>query len=63
LEVVVHESAAIAIVTAAARMGADAIVMASHGRSGISKAVLGSQTERVLREARRPVLVVPLTST
>ena len=63
LEVVVHESAAIAIVTAAARMGADAIVMASHGRSGISKAVLGSQTERVVRDARRPVLVVPPPST
>ena len=59
LEVVVHESAATAICTAAARMGADAIVMASHGRSGITRAVLGSQTDKVVRDAKRPVLVVP----
>jgi len=59
LEVIVHESAATAICTAAARMGADAIVMTSHGRSGITRAVLGSQTDKVLRDAKRPVLVVP----
>jgi nucleotide-binding universal stress UspA family protein len=36
----------------------DAIVMASHGRSGIGGLILGSETTRVLAGARVPVLVV-----
>jgi nucleotide-binding universal stress UspA family protein len=36
----------------------DAIVMASHGRSGIGGLILGSETTRVLAAARVPVLVV-----
>ena len=39
---------------------ADMIVMASHGRSGLSHMLLGSVAERVLRMAKRPVLVVPV---
>ncbi|PSQ00979.1 universal stress protein [Halobacteriales archaeon QS_5_70_17] len=38
--------------------GADLVVMGSHGRSGVRRALLGSITERVLRTTRRPVLVV-----
>lgn len=38
--------------------GADLIVMASHGHSGLAHAILGSVTERVLRLAHCPVLVV-----
>lgn len=38
--------------------GADMIVMASHGHSGIAHAILGSVTERVIRLAHCPVLVV-----
>ena len=38
---------------------ADLIVMATHGRGFISHAVMGSTTERVLRRAPCPVLVVP----
>lgn len=38
--------------------GADVIVMATHGRGFISHALLGSTTERVLRQAPCPVLVV-----
>ena len=38
--------------------GADLIVMGTHGRSGVSRLILGSVTERVLREAQVPVLVV-----
>jgi nucleotide-binding universal stress UspA family protein len=34
------------------------ICMASHGRSGMGQAVIGSTTEEVLRQTRRPVLVV-----
>jgi nucleotide-binding universal stress UspA family protein len=36
----------------------DIIVMGSHGRGGIRRALLGSVTERVLRSTHRPVLVV-----
>ncbi|WP_276299897.1 universal stress protein [Halorussus lipolyticus] len=36
----------------------DLIVMGSHGRSGISRVLLGSVTERVLRSTHRSVLVV-----
>jgi nucleotide-binding universal stress UspA family protein len=35
----------------------DLIVMASHGRRGITKLLLGSQTMRVLNSSSRPVLV------
>ena len=36
----------------------DLIVMATHGRGFISRAILGSTTERVLRHAHCPVLSV-----
>jgi nucleotide-binding universal stress UspA family protein len=37
----------------------DMVIMSSHGRTGISRALLGSVTEHVLRHCKRPVLVVP----
>jgi nucleotide-binding universal stress UspA family protein len=46
------------IVAAAAESGADLVAMASHGRSGLSALVLGSQTSRVLAHAKVPVLVL-----
>ena len=36
----------------------DLIVMATHGRSGVSRWSLGSVADRVLRQARVPVLMV-----
>ena len=36
----------------------DAIVMASHGRSGLGGLLLGSETQRVLAHSRIPVLVI-----
>ncbi|QCJ47705.1 MULTISPECIES: universal stress protein [Haloprofundus] len=36
----------------------DLVVMGSHGRAGVSRALLGSVTERVLRSTHVPVLVV-----
>jgi len=36
----------------------DLIVIATHGRGGLAKALLGSTTERVLRRAECPVLVM-----
>lgn len=38
--------------------GVDLIVMASHGRSGLEKFLLGSTTDRVLGTVQVPVLVV-----
>lgn len=40
--------------------GTDLIVMASHGRSGLSRWVLGSVTEQVLRHGSVPLLIVPI---
>jgi nucleotide-binding universal stress UspA family protein len=47
-----------AIAAYAARQGADLIVIASHGRSGLSHLVLGSVAEQLLRTAPCPVLVI-----
>lgn len=45
------------IVKAAQRNRCDLIVMASHGRRGISKLLLGSETSKVLAHSPVPVLV------
>jgi nucleotide-binding universal stress UspA family protein len=37
----------------------DMIVISTHGRSGLSRMLLGSVTEKVLRKARCPVLAIP----
>lgn len=52
-----------AILEAAARLPADLIVMGTHGRSGFERLLLGSATERVLRQAPCPVLTVPAGDT
>ena len=46
-----------AIIATAADKGCDLIVMASHGRSGLSALVLGSVTNKVLTHTNTPVLV------
>jgi universal stress protein A len=43
----------------AARVGADLIVMGTHGRTGISRALLGSVAEAVVRHAACPVMTIP----
>lgn len=43
---------------AAAECDADLIVMGTHGRRGVRRAVLGSVAESLVRTAGRPVLVV-----
>ncbi|WP_298370036.1 universal stress protein [uncultured Bradyrhizobium sp.] len=48
-----------AIITAAADKGCDLIVMSSHGRSGLSMLLIGSVTNKVLAQAKTPVLVCP----
>lgn len=47
-----------AIVAAATKAKADLIVMASHGRKGLQKLLLGSETQKVLALTKLPVLVV-----
>lgn len=49
-----------AIVDCAESEHADLIVMSSHGRSGLSRMLIGSVTDKILRGARCPVLVVPV---
>lgn len=43
----------------AREVDADLVVMATHGRDGAERVLLGSTTERVLRESEVPVLAVP----
>lgn len=57
-EVVRHRDVATAICELAERVGADVICMASHGRGGLKRALLGSVAEAVMRQTRQPVLVV-----
>ena len=49
-----------AIISFAERENCDLIVMSSHGRSGLSRVLVGSVTEQILRKSPCPVLVVPL---
>lgn len=53
-----HEQPYEAIIKTAEAKGCDAIVMASHGRSGISAVLLGSVTNKVLTHTAIPVVVV-----
>jgi nucleotide-binding universal stress UspA family protein len=46
------------VLHAAHRRKCDLIVMASHARRGLAKALLGSETQKVLTHSRIPVLVV-----
>src|SRR4030095_6068180 len=46
------------IISTATGKGCDLIVMASHGRKGVSALVLGSETQKVLTHSKIPVLVV-----
>ena len=47
------------IMAMARALQVDAIVMSTHGRSGLSRWVFGSVTQRVLGSALCPVVVVP----
>jgi nucleotide-binding universal stress UspA family protein len=46
------------IVALADKLPADLIVMSSHGRTGLSRVLMGSVAENVLRQAKCPVLIV-----
>jgi len=53
-----HEHPYETIIDTARKRGCDAIVMASHGRRGVSAIVLGSETVKVLTHSTIPVVVV-----
>ena len=46
------------IIEHAKKMDCDLLVMASHGRRGVSALLLGSETQKVLTHTKIPVLVV-----
>ena len=52
-----HEHVYQAIIDAAAARRCDLIVMASHGRRGVSAVVLGSETVKVLTQSKIPDLI------
>ena len=54
---VFHDHPYQVIIEEATKRGCDLIVMASHGRRGISALVLGSETNKVLTHSTIPVLV------
>jgi nucleotide-binding universal stress UspA family protein len=47
-----------AILAAARKHRCDVVVMASHGRRGVSAMLLGSETQKVLTHSKIPVIVV-----
>ncbi|MDY0290811.1 MAG: universal stress protein [Desulfuromonadaceae bacterium] len=48
------------IIQQAKNVGADIIVMGTHGRSGLDHVLFGSTTEKVIRKSAIPILSVPL---
>jgi nucleotide-binding universal stress UspA family protein len=46
------------IVQAAKKFGCDIILMASHGRTGLNRLLMGSETQKVLDHTTLPVLVL-----
>ena len=52
-----HTSPHQAIITMATQTGCDLIIMASHGKKGITGELVGSETARVITNCKIPVLV------
>lgn len=57
-EVLEHDAPAQAICEEAERFGADVICLGSHGRTGLSRVLLGSVAQKVLSRSQRPLLIV-----
>lgn len=58
VHVLADDDTAEAIAKYAPEIGADLIAVGTHGRSGLSRALMGSVAEQVVRRADRPVVVV-----
>lgn len=54
----IGQQVAVEVIDFAKEVGADLIAMCTHGRSGITRWVLGSVTLKVLTRAETPVLLV-----
>jgi nucleotide-binding universal stress UspA family protein len=53
-----HESGTAAVIAREAeRLRADVVVLGTHGRTGLKKALLGSVAQDVMKHARRPVVL------
>lgn len=61
-EVVQAPSIDLAIMEKARDLDADMIVMGTHGRRGLTRAILGSVADKVMRHSHVPVVLVPLTT-
>ncbi len=59
---VIEGRIAATILSQAADVNADVIVMGTHGRTGVSEMFLGSVAHQVVHRSRLPVLLVPLES-
>lgn len=57
-QVVKSDDIAQGLIDTADKHASDLIVMASHGRKGIKRLLLGSETTSVLTHAKLPVLVL-----
>jgi len=56
----IHEGEAMEIISrTVSTLGADLLVMGTHGRSGLLKSLIGSVTERALRSLSVDILAVP----
>lgn len=53
------EDAAVLVERAANDAGADLIVVGTHGRGGVTAALMGSVARKLCHTSRRPLLVVP----
>ena len=58
-QVVVDDDTAAAITRTAHDLGVAFVVMATHGRSGLARTLLGSVAEAVVHRGRVPVVCVP----
>lgn len=58
---IVQEDAVPGILLAAREIGADLIVVGTHGRRGLAHALMGSVAERIVQRAACPVLTVPFS--
>lgn len=56
--ITVATSVADAVIKAATRHRCDLVVMASHGRRGVARVLLGSEAQHVLTHSMVPVLVI-----
>jgi len=59
IELAAGDNVAAAIAQVAERLDVDAVVLATHGRSGLSRLRHGSVAQEVLRRCVRPLLLVP----